>query len=85
MLPHPASLGEFLFLATKRVMQHTDTVICPLLVPPFPSEFLQEVETLSGYPGVLETSYPDLLHCPVKIHQALKFSNCPCIFKGRSL
>ena len=56
VLPPTANLGGFLFLATKCSMRHNHTVICPLLVPLFPSKFLQKVENLFGYPGVTSLS-----------------------------
>lgn len=84
MLSHPLSVGGFLLLATKGGMQHTSIVVCALLVPLFPPEFLREAEALSGYPGTLGTSYPDLPPGSVKIHPALGVSSCP-LYIHRSL
>lgn len=52
----------------RAMYQHSSL---PLLVPPFPTGFPQEVETMSGYPGVLGTSYPDGPRGPIKICHAL--------------
>lgn len=81
MLPH---VGGFLLLATKGGMQHTRIVVCALLVPLFPPEFLRQSEALSGYPGALGTSYPDLPPGPIKLPPALGVSSCP-LYIHRSL